>query len=102
MFSLQQATCTVILRYVPLQFICFLWMLSLYPNLLLVRIDLVTVLSNVCVKVFNGSFCSVCWCFPVSLSGTPEYMAPEILAQTGHGLEVDWWSLGTLYCVASH
>lgn len=28
--------------------------------------------------------------------GTIEYMAPEILMRTGHGKEVDWWSLGAL------
>eukprot|EP00729_Bicosta_minor_P010551 gene10551-3432_t len=28
--------------------------------------------------------------------GTIEYMAPEILNRTGHGAEVDWWSLGAL------
>ncbi|KAI3382636.1 hypothetical protein SNEBB_005380 [Seison nebaliae] len=28
--------------------------------------------------------------------GTIEYMAPEILLRTGHGKEVDWWSLGAL------
>ena len=25
-----------------------------------------------------------------------EYMAPEILKASGHGKEVDWWSLGVL------
>ena len=28
--------------------------------------------------------------------GTPSYMAPEVLLGTGHGVPVDWWSLGTL------
>jgi p70 ribosomal S6 kinase len=28
--------------------------------------------------------------------GTIEYMAPEILNRSGHGAEVDWWSLGAL------
>lgn len=30
--------------------------------------------------------------------GTPEYLAPEILNGSGHGIPVDWWSLGTLIC----
>lgn len=28
--------------------------------------------------------------------GTPEYLAPEVLAKRGHGKAVDWWSLGSL------
>ena len=28
--------------------------------------------------------------------GTPDYLAPELLLGTGHGLEVDWWSLGVI------
>ena len=28
--------------------------------------------------------------------GTPDYLAPEIISQKGHGRAVDWWSLGTM------
>ncbi len=31
-----------------------------------------------------------------SYCGTPEYLSPEMVGQTGHDLTVDWWALGIL------
>ena len=31
-----------------------------------------------------------------SYCGTPEYLAPEVLLNKGHGKPVDWWTLGIL------
>jgi len=32
----------------------------------------------------------------MSVCGTPEYLAPEVIFKTGHGKPVDWWTLGAI------
>lgn len=32
------------------------------------------------------------------IAGTPEFVTPEVLLKKGHGMEVDWWSMGCLTC----
>uniref|UniRef100_A0A7S2DXE4 cAMP-dependent protein kinase n=1 Tax=Alexandrium andersonii TaxID=327968 RepID=A0A7S2DXE4_9DINO len=48
------------------------------------------------VKLTDFGFAKVIDHRTYTLCGTPEYIAPEVLLNKGHGKPVDWWTLGIL------
>merc|ERR1711885_125809 len=47
-------------------------------------------------KLTDFGFAKYCETRTYTLCGTPEYIAPEVLLNKGHGKPVDWWTLGIL------
>lgn len=47
-------------------------------------------------KLTDFGFAKVVETRTFTLCGTPEYLAPEVLLNKGHGRPVDWWCLGIL------
>jgi protein kinase A len=47
-------------------------------------------------KLTDFGFAKLCDVRTYTLCGTPEYLAPEMLLNKGHGKPVDWWTFGIL------
>jgi protein kinase A len=47
-------------------------------------------------RLIDFGFAKVCEGKTYTLCGTPEYMAPEIFLNKGHGKPVDWWAFGCI------
>jgi serine/threonine protein kinase len=56
----------------------------------------VLISSNGYVKLTDFGFAKLVDGKTYTLCGTPEYLAPEIILNKGHGKAVDWWTLGIL------
>lgn len=52
--------------------------------------------SNGYLKLTDFGFAKIIDGRTYTLCGTPEYLAPEILLNKGHGKGVDWWTLGVI------
>lgn len=47
-------------------------------------------------KITDFGFAKVVTERTYTLCGTPEYIAPEVIKNEGHGKAADWWALGIL------
>eukprot|EP01071_Lankesteria_metandrocarpae_P005373 Lankesteria_metandrocarpae@DN3972_c0_g1_i1.p1 len=56
----------------------------------------ILVASDGYLKLTDFGFAKIIEYRTYTLCGTPEYIAPEVLLNKGHGKPVDWWTLGIL------
>ena len=45
-------------------------------------------------RLIDFGFAKICEGKTFTVCGTPEYMAPEVILNKGHGKGADWWSFG--------
>ena len=64
-----------------------------YRNL---KLENILINKNGYVKLCNFRLSKVIKDRTYTMCGTPEYLAPEIILNKGHGLSVDWWAFGVL------
>ena len=64
-----------------------------YRNL---KLENVFINKNGYIKVADFELAKVVQDRTYTICGTPEYLAPEIILNKGHGLSVDWWAFGVL------
>jgi len=64
-----------------------------YRNL---KLENILVSEKGCPKLTDFSLAKLVVGHTFTTCGTPEYMAPEVLAGIGHNRAVDWWALGVL------
>merc|ERR1711959_59559 len=56
----------------------------------------ILLMSDGYLKLTDFGFAKIIEHRTYTLCGTPEYIAPEVLLNKGHGKPVDWWTLGIL------
>eukprot|EP01084_Bolivina_argentea_P213190 362160_1 len=48
------------------------------------------------IKIIDFGFAKIISDQTYTLCGVPDYLAPEIISGAGHGMAVDWWTMGIL------
>eukprot|EP01022_Parablepharisma_sp_SALTPOND_P008012 TRINITY_DN135070_c2_g1_i1.p9 TRINITY_DN135070_c2_g1~~TRINITY_DN135070_c2_g1_i1.p9 ORF type:complete len:116 (-),score=11.32 TRINITY_DN135070_c2_g1_i1:1527-1874(-) len=67
---------------------------KLYPHNSDLKPENVLIGESGYLKLTDFGFAKHCPHKTYTLCGTPEYLAPEIILNKGHGKAVDWWTLG--------
>ena len=61
-----------------------------------IKLENIMLTTSGYLKLIDFNACTEITSFAKTITGTPYYMAPELLLGKGYGLKVDFWSLGVL------